>query len=483
MSNPFFTNTIDLLPATKAKAGDVEANLNAVEAGFDEVKEYFDRSLRGARANPAIAEIPNAATRANKVLSFDGSGNPDTSITASEVMNAQNYATNAQASATAAAGSASSAAASFDSFDDRYLGAKSSDPALDNDGNALLTGAMYWNSVAGEMRVWSGSEWIASYLPESSYVAKSGDTMTGGLDFSGAGLRLTGDFSNATVANRLAFQTSTTNGLTIVPAIPNGTSTIAGFAAYSHPTNGAAFAAYVTGGEAILAADKIGSGSYTPMTFYTSGIERMRINTDGSMVAGHSVAGGVAPYRLHNASGTANSTVALSLDPGNNGFNTRDAQIRATNNGLNQISMSFYVSDSETPFKALEITRAGAVLATKDTGGVGYGTGAGGTVTQATSKSTTVTLNKPCGAITMNNAALAAGAAVSFGFSNSSIGFQDIVDLQVVGGAATRGTYEVWADQSGFGAGSVAVFVKNISAGNLSEAVVLSFAVKKVATS
>ena len=80
MPNPFFTNSTDLLPNTRARAGDVESKLEAVEAGFDEAKEYFDRTLRGARANPAIAEIPDAATRANKVLVFDVSGNPAVAV-------------------------------------------------------------------------------------------------------------------------------------------------------------------------------------------------------------------------------------------------------------------------------------------------------------------------------------------------------------------------------------------------------------------
>lgn len=179
MSNPFFENTIDLLPATKAKAGDVEANLNAVEAGFDEAKEYFDRTLRGARANPAIAELPNAATRANKALTFDASGNPVTTVTTTEISNAQTYATNAQNSATAAAGSASDAAASYDSFDDRYLGPKASDPTLDNDGNALLEGALYWNTTAKEMRAWNGTAWVAAIVANA--VSRLGDTMTGNL--------------------------------------------------------------------------------------------------------------------------------------------------------------------------------------------------------------------------------------------------------------------------------------------------------------
>lgn len=92
-------------------------------------------------------------------------------------------ANEAAASQTAAANSATAAAASYDSFDDRYLGAKSSNPTVDNDGNALLTGALYWNTTNSEMRVYSGSTWITSYLPASGYLALSGGTMTGNIVF------------------------------------------------------------------------------------------------------------------------------------------------------------------------------------------------------------------------------------------------------------------------------------------------------------
>lgn len=79
----------------------------------------------------------------------------------------------AASSAAAALTSANNAAASYDSFDDRYLGAKGSDPSVDNDGGALLTGALYWNTGANQMRVWSGSAWEVSYLPASSYLTDS----------------------------------------------------------------------------------------------------------------------------------------------------------------------------------------------------------------------------------------------------------------------------------------------------------------------
>jgi hypothetical protein len=64
---------------------------------------------------------------------------------------------------TSANDAADEAVAAFDSFDDKYLGSKSSDPLVDNDGNALVIGALYWNTVESELRAWSGSAWVAVY--------------------------------------------------------------------------------------------------------------------------------------------------------------------------------------------------------------------------------------------------------------------------------------------------------------------------------
>lgn len=84
---------------------------------------------------------------------------------------------NAATSESNAAASASAAAASYDSFDDRYLGSKISDPSVDNDGDALLTGAIYWNSPNNQFRVYDGSTWsvvdfgvdISQYLTQTAY--------------------------------------------------------------------------------------------------------------------------------------------------------------------------------------------------------------------------------------------------------------------------------------------------------------------------
>ena len=103
----------------------------------------------------------------------------------------------------------------------------------------------------------------------------------------------------------------------------------------------------------------------------------------------------------------------------------------------------------------------------------GYTADAQGTETQATSKSTAVTLDKSAGQITMNNAALASATNVTFTLNNSFITANDILILNVSGGA-TAGAYNCWV--SGLSAGSASITLRNISGGSLSEAVVINFA-------
>jgi len=140
---------------------------------------------------------------------------------------AGNSATAASGSATAAAGSATAAAASYDSFDDRYLGPKTSNPTVDNDGDALLTGALYFNSTAGEMRVWSGSAWASAYLPGAAYLLLAGGTMTGNLVT--AGLTLNGGYTEQVFA---------ITGTAPAISASNGTVQTWTLTANSAPTNG-----------------------------------------------------------------------------------------------------------------------------------------------------------------------------------------------------------------------------------------------------
>jgi hypothetical protein len=99
------------------------------------------------------------------------------------------YVDTVAGSATAAAASAAAAATTYDNFDDRYLGAKSSAPTLDNDGNALIEGALYWNSVANAMLAWDGAAWASisstADIFRYRFTAAGGETSESGLDDNG----------------------------------------------------------------------------------------------------------------------------------------------------------------------------------------------------------------------------------------------------------------------------------------------------------
>lgn len=104
---------------------------------------------------------------------------------------------------------------------------------------------------------------------------------------------------------------------------------------------------------------------------------------------------------------------------------------------------------------------------------LGYTAAAQGTVTQATDKSTAVTLNKSAGRITMNAASLGATTNVSFTFNNSLISSNDILVLNISGNA-TVGAYNLWVNS--MGAGTASITLRNTTAGALSEAVIINFA-------
>lgn len=108
-----------------------------------------------ASANSATA---SAASAAASLASEQASAASETAAAASETAAAASE-TAAAASEAAAATSEANAEAAFDNFDDRYLGSKATAPTVDNDGDALQTGALYWNSTNDTMYVWNGASW------------------------------------------------------------------------------------------------------------------------------------------------------------------------------------------------------------------------------------------------------------------------------------------------------------------------------------
>ena len=110
-------------------------------------------------ASVASTKAAEAAASASAASSSATSAATSATNSASSATASASSATSSASSATSAASSATAAAASYDDFDDRYLGAKSSDPSTDNDGDALLAGALYFNTTTNIMQTYTGSAW------------------------------------------------------------------------------------------------------------------------------------------------------------------------------------------------------------------------------------------------------------------------------------------------------------------------------------
>lgn len=130
-----------------------------------------------AAAAIAVTHAATATTQAGIATAAAATATTQAGIATTAASTASTAATTATTQAGIATTAATSAAASFDSFDDRYLGAKTSDPALDNDGNALLTGALYYNSVTNQLKVYTGSAWEATVYPINDDEVEDGKSL------------------------------------------------------------------------------------------------------------------------------------------------------------------------------------------------------------------------------------------------------------------------------------------------------------------
>ena len=179
------TPTVDTDAATKLYVDTKVADLvNSAPGTLDTLGEIATAIQAGGTVYDSFVLKAGSTMTGNLTLA----GAPSSNLHAATKL----YVDDVAGSATAAAASATAAAASYDSFDDRYLGAKSSAPTLDNDGNALITGALYWNSVSNTMFAWTGSAWgsISSTADifRFRYTAAGGETSESGLDDNGVTL-------------------------------------------------------------------------------------------------------------------------------------------------------------------------------------------------------------------------------------------------------------------------------------------------------
>jgi hypothetical protein len=151
--------------AVAAAASASAASTSASNASTSASNAATSASNASTSASAASASQSAAAASASSASSSASTATTQATNAATSASNASTSATNAANSATSAASSAASALAAFDSFDDRYLGAKASDPSVDNDGDPLTAGDLYWNTTLSVMKVYTGSVWVIAYVP------------------------------------------------------------------------------------------------------------------------------------------------------------------------------------------------------------------------------------------------------------------------------------------------------------------------------
>lgn len=185
--------------AAAALASKNASATSETNAAASEAVSLTQAGIATTQATNASASAAAASGSSSTATTQAGIATTKAAEAAASAASLTNAEANSSASATAAAGSATNAANSaaaaataLDSFDDRYLGPKSSAPALDNDGNALVSGALYFDSSSNAMQVYDGANWIAassagvSSLNLYEYTATAGQTTFSGSDDNGA---------------------------------------------------------------------------------------------------------------------------------------------------------------------------------------------------------------------------------------------------------------------------------------------------------
>lgn len=150
--------------ATSAAGNASTATTKAGEAATSATNAASSASTATTKASDAATSATNAASSASTATTKASEAATSASNAATSATNSSNSATAAAAARTAAESARDATLAAYDSFDDRYLGVKSSDPTLDNDGNALVGGTLYFSSTDNAMKVYTGSAWVAAYV-------------------------------------------------------------------------------------------------------------------------------------------------------------------------------------------------------------------------------------------------------------------------------------------------------------------------------
>jgi hypothetical protein len=158
---------------TSAATSATSAAASATAAATSATSAETSATAAATSATSAETSATSAETSATSSATSASAAATSATSAATSATSAETSATSAATSATSAATSATSAATTYTQFDARYLGNKSADPTLDNEGNALLTGALYFNDVIDAMKVYDGAAWELVAPDTSDFIDKA----------------------------------------------------------------------------------------------------------------------------------------------------------------------------------------------------------------------------------------------------------------------------------------------------------------------
>jgi len=196
--------------ATSQTAAATSATNAAVSAAAATTQATNSSNSAAASASSATAAAASQTTAAaNQAAAAASAATAGAQATA-----AASSATNAASAQAAAESARDSALAAYDNFDDRYLGPKASNPTVDNDGNPLIAGSLYFNTVSQDMRIYTGSAWVSAYANGTTFLQLTGGTMTGAVAFAAGQPTATTGSPNIVQLENSTASTSTTTAAT-----------------------------------------------------------------------------------------------------------------------------------------------------------------------------------------------------------------------------------------------------------------------------
>jgi hypothetical protein len=299
-------------------------------------------------------------------------------------------------------------------------------------GPTLTRTTIYQSSNSNAAVTFSGTVNVFITYPSGKSVNQdesSNVTVPANFTLSGTAARITGDFSNATVANRVAFQTSTTNSSTSLTLISNGTGSQSSINIInnSDPTNAATLNLLCNASESRVNSGIFGTGTYLPLTIYTGGSERLRIDTSGNVGIGTS---SPSSYTLYKATVLVSNGSGIGIQKpasGNNaylyfGYDTTSGGQQQAAIGSISDALSFFTASTER----MRINSSGGVSIgnTTDPGATNLsvtGTIAGSNITSG-------------GNVTGSSASCTGNAATATTATNQSGGTVSATTVQATGG-------------------------------------------------